>query len=78
VDQLGIIQKVDKVTVLQSTARYRPTRQKSVSGLAASLEPVPNPYPFSVSAGTKLLTSHGWTLNSSKVMACTKPGTGFQ
>ena len=76
VDQLGIIQKVDKGYGAPIDSPLPPYTPKSVSGLAAALQPVPNPYPFSVSAGTKLLTSHGWKLNSSKVMECASPGTG--
>ena len=37
--------------------------------------PVKNPYPFSISAATSLLTSHGWTMQGG-VMTCTSPGTG--
>jgi peptide/nickel transport system substrate-binding protein len=35
-----------------------------------------NPYPFSVSAASQLLTSHGWKVNPSGVTTCTSPGTG--
>jgi peptide/nickel transport system substrate-binding protein len=35
-----------------------------------------NPYPYSVSAASKLLSSHGWTVRPSGVTTCTKPGTG--
>jgi peptide/nickel transport system substrate-binding protein len=35
-----------------------------------------NPYPFSVSAASQLLTSHGWKVNPNGVTTCTSPGTG--
>jgi peptide/nickel transport system substrate-binding protein len=35
-----------------------------------------NPYPFSVSAAIRLLTSHGWTVKPGGTDACAKPGTG--
>jgi len=35
-----------------------------------------NPYPFSVSAAIRLLTSHGWTVKPGGTDACTKPGSG--
>ena len=34
-----------------------------------------DPYPFSVSAATDLLKSHGWTINTSGTDTCTSPGT---
>jgi peptide/nickel transport system substrate-binding protein len=34
------------------------------------------PYPFSVSAAKKLLTSHGWKVVPNGVSTCAKPGTG--
>jgi peptide/nickel transport system substrate-binding protein len=35
-----------------------------------------NPYPFSISAATKLLSSHGWSIHPGGTDVCTKPGTG--
>ena len=35
-----------------------------------------NPYPFSVSAATDLLKSHGWTINANGTDTCSSPGTG--
>jgi peptide/nickel transport system substrate-binding protein len=35
-----------------------------------------NPYPYSPSAARRLLTSHGWSVPSSGVATCAKPGTG--
>jgi peptide/nickel transport system substrate-binding protein len=35
-----------------------------------------NPYPFSVQAARKLLTSHGWRVPSSGPAVCARPGTG--
>lgn len=34
-----------------------------------------NPYPYSVSAATSLLSSHGWKINAGGTDVCTKPGT---
>jgi peptide/nickel transport system substrate-binding protein len=74
VDQLGIIQKVDKGYGFPIDSPLPPNTPKAVSGLSGS--GVKNPYPFDLTAAKKLLTSHGWKLNSSKVMACASPGTG--
>ena len=35
-----------------------------------------NPYPYSVSAATDLLKSHGWTISTTGSDTCTSPGTG--
>ena len=35
-----------------------------------------NPYPFSVSAATDLLKSHGWTINPGGTDVCSSPGSG--
>ncbi len=35
-----------------------------------------NPYPFSISAATNLLKSHGWTINPGGTDVCSSPGTG--
>ncbi len=35
-----------------------------------------DPYPFSVAAARKLLTSHGWAPAADGVMVCKRPGTG--
>jgi peptide/nickel transport system substrate-binding protein len=35
-----------------------------------------NPFPFSISKGTALLKSHGWTINSGGTDTCASPGTG--
>ena len=35
-----------------------------------------NPYPFSISAASQLLTSNGWTVVPNGKTTCTKPGTG--
>ena len=34
-----------------------------------------NPYPYSVSAATGLLKSHGWTINANGTDTCSNPGT---
>ena len=35
-----------------------------------------NPYPFSVSAASKLLTAHGWKIVANGLSTCARPGTG--
>jgi peptide/nickel transport system substrate-binding protein len=35
-----------------------------------------NPYPFSISAASKLLSSHGWSVKPGGTTTCAKPGTG--
>ncbi len=75
VDQIGIINKVDKGYGVPIDSPLPPNTPKSVSGLPAALEPVPNPYPFNLTSAKKLLTSHGWK-DVSGVDTCEAPGTG--
>jgi peptide/nickel transport system substrate-binding protein len=37
---------------------------------------ITNPYPFSISTASKLLSSHGWKVVPDGVTTCAKPGTG--
>ncbi len=76
VDQIGIINKVDKGYGAPIDSPLPPNTPTSISGLPNRLEPVANPYPFNLVHAKKLLTSHGWKMNSKKVMACVAPGTG--
>ena len=69
VDQLGIIQKVDKGYGFPIYSPLPPNTPSSISGA------VKNPYPFNLTAAKALLTSHGWT-EQGGVMTCTSPGTG--
>jgi peptide/nickel transport system substrate-binding protein len=75
VDQSAIIQKVDKGYGVPIDSPLPPNTPKSVSGLAQALEPVPNPYPFNLTAAKKLLTSHGWK-EVGGVDTCESAGTG--
>jgi peptide/nickel transport system substrate-binding protein len=75
VDQTAIIQKVDKGYGVPIDSPLPPNTPKSVSGLPEALEPVPNPYPFNLTAAKKLLTSHGWK-EVGGVDQCNSPGTG--
>ena len=75
VDQIGIINKVDKGYGVPIDSPLPPNTPKSVSGLPAALEPVPNPYPFNLTSAKKLLTSHGWK-DVAGVDTCESPGTG--
>jgi peptide/nickel transport system substrate-binding protein len=75
VDQIGIISKVDKGYGVPIDSPLPPNTPKSVSGLAQAIEPVPNPYPFNLTAAKKLLTSHGWK-EVGGVDTCESSGTG--
>jgi peptide/nickel transport system substrate-binding protein len=75
VDQTAIIQKVDKGYGVPIDSPLPPNTPKSVSGLAKSIEPVTNPYPFNLTAAKKLLTSHGWK-EVGGVDECEAVGTG--
>src|ERR1700722_4505704 len=75
VDQIGIINKVDKGYGVPIDSPLPPNTPKSVSGLPVALEPVPTPYPFNLTSAKKLLTSHGWKLVGG-VDTCESPGTG--
>jgi peptide/nickel transport system substrate-binding protein len=77
VDQTAIIQKVDKGYGVPIDSPLPPNSPKSVSGLKQALEPVPNPYPFNLTAAKKLLTSHGWKMVGT-VDTCESPGTGMK
>jgi peptide/nickel transport system substrate-binding protein len=74
VDQTAIIQKVDKGYGVPIDSPLPPDTPKSVSGLPEAIEPVPNPYPFNLTAAKKLLTSHGWK-EVGGVDTCESPGT---
>jgi peptide/nickel transport system substrate-binding protein len=76
VDQTGIINKVDKGYGVPIDSPLPPNTPESVSGLPEKLEPVKNPYKFNLTKAKALLTSHGWKMNSSKVMVCQSAGTG--
>jgi len=69
VDQVGIIEKVDKGYGVPTISPLPPNTPSSISG------PVANPYPFSLKTAMKLLKSHGWT-EENGVQTCTNPGTG--
>jgi peptide/nickel transport system substrate-binding protein len=75
VDQTTIINKVYKGYGYPIDSPLPPNTPTSVSGLKTTAG-VKNPYPFSLKKAKALLTSHGWKLNSSKVMECASPGTG--
>jgi peptide/nickel transport system substrate-binding protein len=75
VNQIQIIQKVDKGYGVPIDSPLPPETPTSVSGLSKALEPVPNPYPYNLTAAKKLLTSHGWTMVNG-VDTCESPGNG--
>ena len=53
----------------------RPRLRTSGSRTSQKENDAAGPYAFDPAKAKALLTSHGWTENSSKVMVCTKPGT---
>jgi peptide/nickel transport system substrate-binding protein len=69
VDQSGILTNIFKGYGWMGYSPLPPNTPASVSG------PVPNPYPFNLTAAKALLTSHGWAMQGG-VMTCTNPGTG--
>jgi peptide/nickel transport system substrate-binding protein len=69
VDQTGVITNVDKGYGFPIYSPLPPHTPASLSG------PVPNPYPFNLTAAKALLTSHGWKMVGG-VMTCERPGTG--
>jgi peptide/nickel transport system substrate-binding protein len=74
IDQSAIIKKVDLGYSFPIDSPLPPETPTSISGLTTT-KGVTNPYPYNLKAAKTLLTSHGWTMNSSHVMACTSPGT---
>jgi peptide/nickel transport system substrate-binding protein len=72
VDQTLLVKRIDKnygapnygvIPDLPDTPFLSPTAKK-------------NPYPYSVSAAMKLLSSHGWKVVATGTDTCVKPGTG--
>jgi peptide/nickel transport system substrate-binding protein len=53
---------------------YGPVPVKPTSSFVTQLESN-NPFPFSPSAATSLLQSHGWTVNPGGVSVCSSPGS---
>jgi len=74
IDQTSIINKVDKGYGVPIDSPLPPQTPKSVSGMKQALEPVKNPYPFSLKKAKALLTSHGWKVVGG-VQTCESPGT---
>lgn len=56
-------------------ADYGPIPPRPTSPYAAPIQRT-DPFPFSIAAARKLLTSHGWHIPSSGAATCAKPGTG--
>jgi peptide/nickel transport system substrate-binding protein len=72
IDQDGYIKNIDKGFGYPD---YGPVPIKPDNSFADSFEKT-NPYPFDVSAASKLLSDNGWTVNPGGVSVCTNPGTG--
>jgi peptide/nickel transport system substrate-binding protein len=54
---------------------YGPIPLQPTNNLVSPFERT-NPYPFSISDATSLLSSHGWKIKAGGVDTCEKPGTG--
>ena len=54
------------------TARSRPSRRPRTCPTNAAT----NPYPYSISAASQLLSSHGWKVVPNGTTTCQSPGTG--
>ena len=72
IDQQGWIHAFLAGTAVTTTG---PIPAKPASPLVNS-SASSNPYPFSVSAATKLLSSHGWKVAPGGVTTCATPGSG--
>ncbi|MHB8243977.1 MAG: ABC transporter substrate-binding protein [Acidimicrobiales bacterium] len=72
VDQTGIIRAFDKG---YGVPTYGPVPAFPSNPFVSTAEKS-NPFPYSVSAGTALLKSHGWTIKSGGTDTCANPGTG--
>jgi peptide/nickel transport system substrate-binding protein len=73
VDMKQIIQKI-----YHGFASYASSPIPNPNGRGANVTPLDkkDPYPYSPSAASKLLTSHGWHVVPNGTSTCTKPGTG--
>jgi peptide/nickel transport system substrate-binding protein len=68
-------QYISKIFEGYASPTYGPVPVEPANPFVDSFEKA-NPYPFSVSAASKLLTGHGWTVRPNGVTTCTSPGTG--
>jgi peptide/nickel transport system substrate-binding protein len=59
-----------------ATPTYSPIPNAPPSPLADAASIATNPYPFSTSAASQLLTSNGWKVVPGGSTTCVKPGTG--
>lgn len=58
-----------------ATPTYGPVPFKPASDLISPQEKA-NPYPYSISAASKLLSEHGWDVVPNGLTTCQRPGTG--
>ncbi|MGO9584579.1 MAG: ABC transporter substrate-binding protein [Acidimicrobiales bacterium] len=72
VNQPGIIRAVDKG---YGVPTYGPVPVYPTNSFASAQE-THDLYPYSISAATKLLSTHGWTIHSGGTDTCARPGTG--
>ncbi len=72
INQPAMIKDIFKGTAIPD---YGPVPIEPANSFADKTE-TQNPFPYSVSAATRLLTEHGWTVVPNGTSSCTKPGTG--
>jgi len=73
IDQAGWINAFLYHTAIPT---YGPIPSAPPSSLVAAVPTGQNPFPFSVSAATQLLTANGWKVVPGGTSTCEKPGTG--
>jgi peptide/nickel transport system substrate-binding protein len=67
---------IDKIYHGHASYASRPIPNPNGRGSNVTALDKRDPYPYSVSAATKLLTEHGWHVVPNGTSTCTKPGTG--
>jgi peptide/nickel transport system substrate-binding protein len=72
VDQSGWVKAF---YVGNATPTYGPVPSQPASSLISPQEKV-NPYPYSISDASKLLSEHGWNVQPGGLTTCASPGTG--
>lgn len=71
IDQDGLVKAIFNNTAV---AGYGPIPQATKSDFLSPVQAA-NPYPYSTSAASKLLTDHGWQPGSDGIMVCRNAGT---
>jgi peptide/nickel transport system substrate-binding protein len=71
IDQNSLVKAISNDTAV---AGYGPIPQATKNDFVSSVQDA-NPYPFSTSAATKLLTDHGWQRGPDGIMVCRDAGS---